>query len=230
MSLQTENTILSLEFPREEDNEHLSDSDSSPQREKVDVHKPIAEPLFELPCDCELPDCAICLDPIAMVNVTVTTCGHTFHSSCVFKSLKANDNCPLCRHELVEPLEDDDEFEEIDDDDDDNETATTGDDNETATTEDDGVKVNAEQLANKLTHMGFTLADIIKVLVVDIKSANEEKYTEDYCDHLSMTLDQIMDGSIPLSQRDNRSYVEVAKSMIDESKQISSVPKSFRCI
>jgi hypothetical protein len=48
--------------------------------------------------------CAICLDELCLgnTNMTTTGCGHTFHLSCLLKSLNTKNLCPMCRH----PLED----------------------------------------------------------------------------------------------------------------------------
>lgn len=49
--------------------------------------------------------CAICLDEdlcIGNTNTTRTECGHTFHLSCLLKSLNTKNLCPMCRA----PLED----------------------------------------------------------------------------------------------------------------------------
>lgn len=65
-----------------------------------DCHKSIAQPLFELPI--HLDQCAICYEELSMVNITVTRCGHTFHSSCVFNALEYGEHCPMCRTQLIE--------------------------------------------------------------------------------------------------------------------------------
>ena len=48
--------------------------------------------------------CAVCLDLFdELLNVTITECGHIFHSSCIFKSIKSgNYDCPICRTVLYE--------------------------------------------------------------------------------------------------------------------------------
>ena len=70
--------------------------------------------------NCELSDCCICMEIINDTNKTTTECGHTFHSSCIFRNLAQRIECPMCRKELVEPppeIDDDDsEFNEDDDD------------------------------------------------------------------------------------------------------------------
>jgi len=48
--------------------------------------------------------CAVCLDSFnELLNITITECGHIFHSSCMFKSIKnGNYGCPICRTILYE--------------------------------------------------------------------------------------------------------------------------------
>ena len=48
--------------------------------------------------------CAVCLEDLCLgnTNMTTTGCGHTFHLSCLLKSLSAKNLCPMCRW----PLED----------------------------------------------------------------------------------------------------------------------------
>ena len=84
-----------------------------------DCHKSIAQPLFELPI--HLDQCAICYEDLSMVNITVTRCGHTFHSSCVFNALEYGEHCPMCRTQLIElrvesndEISDDDSYDDSD--------------------------------------------------------------------------------------------------------------------
>jgi hypothetical protein len=175
---------------------------------KIDVSKPLVEPLFALPCGFQFPECAICYEQIEMVNVTVTTCGHAFHSSCAFKALENNDCCPMCRHQLLDaPAEDDEsegEYEESVDEE--------GEDGSVADSDsDEDAKVNLEQLAGKLTNMGYTMQDILKFFVSDVKSGtNEQKYSEEFIDKMEQDINGVIEGTISLAHRDARSYAAVA--------------------
>lgn len=46
--------------------------------------------------------CSVCLDELHLgnTNMTTTSCGHTFHLSCLLKSLAQKNLCPMCRGEL----------------------------------------------------------------------------------------------------------------------------------
>jgi hypothetical protein len=146
-----------------------------------------------------------------MVNVTVTTCGHAFHSSCAFKALENNDCCPMCRHQLLDaPMEDEEgDYEESVD-----EGASDEDSVADSDADDEGeedVKVNLEQLAGKLTNMGYTMTDILKFFVSDVKSqANEAKYDDQFIEKMENDINGVIEGTISLAHRDARSYAAVA--------------------
>jgi len=193
--------LLDMDFGDDE-------SEEEPEKPKVDVSKPLVEPLFALPCGFQFSECAICYEAIEMVNVAVTTCGHVFHASCAFRALDLADCCPMCRHQLVdEPPEEHDEDseggEEEEDEDEEDETGGEEDEKEVA-------KVSLEQLTGKLTNMGYTMADIIRSLVHVKSETNEAKYTEERDDKLHADIWGVMDGTITLAHRDARSYAQVA--------------------
>ena len=56
-------------------------------------------------------ECPICFDDInPSKNCIITECNHTFHSSCMLKSIvHGNFDCPCCRFELAEMPEDEEE-------------------------------------------------------------------------------------------------------------------------
>jgi hypothetical protein len=56
--------------------------------------------------------CAICLEP-ATHNHTSTSCCHTFHNGCLAQWLVGHSRCPVCRHNLGDP--DDEQEEEVED-------------------------------------------------------------------------------------------------------------------
>lgn len=69
--------------------------------------------------------CSICLDDIDIsMNVIKTECRHCFHSNCFLQNAAHNGfNCPLCRNELAEvPQDEEDDYDnEYDDDEEDEE-------------------------------------------------------------------------------------------------------------
>jgi len=184
--------------------------EEAPEEEKRNLAEPLVQPLFALPCGFEFPECPICFDTIEMVNVTVTTCGHSFHASCAFRSLETSENCPMCRNQLVEfQGDEEDEGEGEDEDEEEGEDGDQEDEDE----EEEDAKVTLEQLTGKLSGLGYTMADLLKYFLSDIKSSkNEEKYTEEFDVKLYNDIDGILDGTIPLSSRDTRSYAAVVAS------------------
>jgi hypothetical protein len=196
-------------------------NEEEPEAPKVDVSKPLVEPLFALPCGFQFPECAICYEQIEMVNVTVTTCGHTFHSSCAFKALENNDCCPMCRHQLLaEPVDDESEgeYEESVDEEGSDDEGEEGDD------EEEEVKVNLEQLAGKLTNMGYTMTDILKFFVADVKSqANEAKYDDQFISKMENDINGVIEGTISLAHRDARSYAAVVAAPKPQQAQRAPV-------
>jgi hypothetical protein len=52
---------------------------------------------------CE--DCSICLESLLNKKISYLPCKHVFHSSCLNHCFSSKlYNCPLCRHDLIEPL------------------------------------------------------------------------------------------------------------------------------
>jgi len=45
--------------------------------------------------------CPICMEDLTDKNKTTTSCGHVFHSSCIFKNMMLRTTCPMCREDLV---------------------------------------------------------------------------------------------------------------------------------
>ncbi|CAO2145563.1 unnamed protein product [Urochloa humidicola] len=60
-------------------------------------------------------ECAVCLqDFVAEDALRAMPCSHTFHQDCIFRWLRVNHVCPLCRHALP-TQEQDDQDQEYDD-------------------------------------------------------------------------------------------------------------------
>jgi len=204
------------EFSPFEDVASTEGGEEEPEKPKVDVSKPLVEPLFALPCGFQFSECAICYEAIDMVNVTVTTCGHTFHSSCAFKALEHADCCPMCRHQLIdEPVEDEDEegSEEGSEDQEDDE------DHEDQEEEEDS-RPTMEQLATKLQNMGYTPVDFLTLFMRNIlKRQDATRQSEDFLETLNDKIDDIVDGKITMAHVDQRTYAQVASQIKDLVRQ-----------
>ena len=61
----------------------------------------------------KIKECPICYDTIEKNNYIVTKCNHIFCNDCLFKSLKKQSCCPICRKEIFKF----NELKELDDDD-----------------------------------------------------------------------------------------------------------------
>jgi cobalamin biosynthesis protein CobT len=45
--------------------------------------------------------CPICMEYITDKDKTTTSCGHVFHSSCIFQNMMLRTSCPMCREDLI---------------------------------------------------------------------------------------------------------------------------------
>jgi hypothetical protein len=203
-SLEMETIVQNLDsvFAQEQEQEQEQ------EQVQVDVHKSIANPLFELPE--ELGECPICYEELEMINFTVTTCGHKFHSSCVFKALENNGDCPCCRHTLtVQPSYDDEEEYEDDDDENDDED---DEDDENVDSNNEESKITIEELSEKLTKIGYSQIDILAYFLLDndndLKSLNEEKYNDEFMYKTTDIINKLVDGI----------YEEEVKEQVAETK------------
>ncbi|CAM0149044.1 unnamed protein product [Urochloa decumbens] len=61
-------------------------------------------------------ECAVCLqDFVAEDTLRAMPCSHTFHQDCIFRWLRVNHVCPLCRHALPTQQQDDDDLNHLQD-------------------------------------------------------------------------------------------------------------------
>ena len=51
----------------------------------------------------KITECAICQHNIEKKNIVITKCDHAFCASCLFKNIRYNNKCPLCREVLTLP-------------------------------------------------------------------------------------------------------------------------------
>ena len=97
--------IIGKREKRNQCDECLGEGDGTPREGFIqDIFDP-SKPSTSGKDTCEEParyTCAICLDELCLgnTNMTTTSCGHTFHLSCLLKSLNTKNLCPMCRGEL----------------------------------------------------------------------------------------------------------------------------------
>jgi Zinc finger, C3HC4 type (RING finger) len=184
--------LLAMDFDAE------SEPESEPEQEQEKA------PLFEAPIP--LGECPICYEELKMIDFTVTKCGHTFHSSCVFRAMEQNVDCPMCRCQLLEVQEDEDQEDQ--DQEEDDEDQEEDDDEE----EEDEPKVTLEQLYAKLQNMGYTALDILSYVVESggLKRQDETRNTAEFLDVLGDKIWGVAIGDISLAHVDQRTYAQVA--------------------
>ena len=164
-------------------------------------------------------ECPICMEEIIGNNSTRTECGHTFHSSCIFKNLNRTNVCPICRKELVS----DDEETQSDDDE-------TGSEDSWITSSDSTIsevadiepvdEVNEEryekftvmQISEVLKSKGYTECDLLNYIIhyeygYDCvhRMADGRQRKKEVMD----IIDSVLNNEIEVDHRDSRSYSNV---------------------
>jgi hypothetical protein len=169
-------------------------------------------------------ECAICLDQITNTNCVTTECNHKFHASCLFRNLNNSADCPLCRKELVEVPEE----ENDDDNDDDTESSYDSDTDDESEDEEETVpnkKISMTQIIGALQNHNMDSQAIIKGLLQVI-------YTNDYLEKrvnftlmddsdetFMESLQHILDGKTPVDERDKRTYADVIRGKQQETEK-----------
>lgn len=123
-------------------------------------------------------ECGICYDEIvATKNNCVTSCGHQFCMGCFIKATQQSNCCPICRNELYEENDEEEDDESVwteDDEDDETENA----DEESTVLDEPEIQPNdvtIEKLQERFEKEGITYKDLITLLFLDIP-ATEAKH------------------------------------------------------
>jgi hypothetical protein len=124
-------------------------------------------------------ECCICLETIGEKNNCVTECGHKFCLKCLMTAMSRNNNCPMCRTQLVEDLEDSDDEDEEDDEE----------EEEDAEEEDEP---DVEEYAERFENAGMTMLDVVSLWLGQFSKKNA-KYTDEYIEKLGADASRIMD-------------------------------------
>lgn len=134
-------------------------------------------------------ECPICMDEInPSKNCIITDCNHTFHASCMLKSIVfGNFDCPCCRFELAEsPVDDEDEDEEYNNEEEDEYELYVGfralfiraegneyveEDEE----EDEDIELDIplNYFVNKLRSLNYTYEDLVKIIADEVCNKDE---------------------------------------------------------
>ena len=100
----------------EDDDDWITITDEEEEEEQVNCHEIIGAPAFDMPANVAIDPCAICFENIdQMINVVVNRCGHSFHASCMFEALEHGPGCPMCRCQLVQFVDSEEEDEDYED-------------------------------------------------------------------------------------------------------------------
>jgi uncharacterized protein YbaR (Trm112 family) len=202
--------LLSMDFGDDE-SEAWAEEESE---EQVAEPEPEREPLFEAPIP--LGECPICYEELKMIDFTVTKCGHTFHSSCMFQALANNLDCPMCRCQLLVVQED-----EEDEDQEDDEEQDEDDEDQDEEEEEEDTRPTMEQLAIKLQNMGYTPVDFLTLFMDGIlKRQDETRQGSEFLDILNAKIDDIVDGKITMAHVDQRTYAQVAAKALEPQPQV----------
>ena len=182
-----------------EEDEEDEDEEDEPTVQGIKVRN--LEPEFESALTLNN-ECCICMDDIGVNNCTTTECGHTFHATCLFRNMFMRIECPMCRKELVEvPDEDEDEDEEYEEDEDQEE------DEEEDEEEDDDQEegedqanppstLTCKQMAEKLTSMGYTMTDLLFFAVGHVHESESATLNDELDEKMSDIVDKMMSGEI----------------------------------
>jgi len=196
-------------WAEEESKEEVAEKEPEPEK----------PPLFEAPIP--LGECPICYEELKMIDFTVTKCGHTFHSSCVFKAMEQNVDCPMCRCQLLEVQEEDEYEESVDE-----EEGEDQEDDEDDSDEEDDPKVTLEQLYANLQNMGYTPLDILSRAVypsIILKRQDESRNVMEFQDELGEKIWDLVYGNISLAHVDQRTYAQVAAKALEPQVQVQAV-------
>lgn len=118
-------------------------------------------------------ECGICYDELSLnKNTCTTSCGHQFCMGCFIKCTQQSNKCPLCRVELYEEEEydEDDDEEFVDEDEEDGNTS--GD--EHSEMDDESGKLTIEDIEERLLKEGYNMKHILCMLFDDIRSSNAD--------------------------------------------------------
>jgi hypothetical protein len=216
----------------QEQEEQEQEEEQEQQQQKEEKERP---ELFKAPID--LGDCPICFEELKMIDITVTKCGHTFHSSCIFRSLEQNGDCPMCRNTLIDSTDSDDEDEEEQEDDDydlGSGDSVAEDDDEEDNDEDneEEPKVTVDQLSDKLQNMGYTMTDVLALHMewyMDgaMKREDQTRQSEEFFEELIKKINGLVEGQITMSHRDQRTYAQVLQPQPQQQQQLEPQPSQI---
>jgi hypothetical protein len=162
---------------------------------KIDLQTVFEENSSEVTNETNTTECCICFENIDKhKNNCTTECGHSFCLKCLATSIVHNNStCPYCRTNLVDiPQKDDEEdIEDDEEDDEDDEYEEYEYDDHYEDYEDydeNSTECEVEEITSRLEKNGFTMQDIVSMLLGRYKKDN----TEDEIDILNKSFNNII--------------------------------------
>ena len=175
-------------------------------------------------------ECPICMENIDPVKNRMTTeCGHCFHSSCLIKhSVLTNVNCPMCRHDLADIPEDDEDTS-------DGATSVSSESSYDSESTTDSVpssqKRNITQILAEMKRRGITERHLITTLIsITYQDTWANRYfTLNETDNKEEEVFDVLDNitTLPVDYRDTRRYADVLLNVqaVSEAGVGPTVPK-----
>lgn len=164
-------------------------------------------------------ECPICMEAISQQNCCITECGHSFHSSCIFKNFTTSFNCPMCRKELIEQPE-----EEESDDEEEYETEEEEDEEEEEIPQQ---KYTVTQITEVLKKKGYEYKDLVNLILWDWFDECVEM-NEEQNEHANTAFEYLNDVCyrriVEVDHRDNRTYANVV-SGVDRTEEPGAGPR-----
>ena len=117
-------------------------------------------------------ECCVCFEEIGEKNNCTTACGHKFCLVCLMKSMQMNNKCPMCRTSLLPEVEYEYDEETMEVEDGADSADSEGSDDDFSNIEEfdykdcTGSGATPEMLAIALERQGYTMADVLSVLLL----------------------------------------------------------------
>jgi hypothetical protein len=166
------------------------------------------------------------MESISQQNCCITECGHSFHSSCIFKNFTTSFNCPMCRKELIEQPEDDEESEE--------EYETEEEEDEDDDEQIPEQKFTVTQITEVLKKKGYDYKDLVNLILWDWFDESIEM-NEEQNERANAAFEYLNDVCykriVEVDHRDNRTYANVVSGVSrTEEPGVGPSPSPSRAI
>jgi hypothetical protein len=179
-------------------------------------------------CDCD-DECCVCFEEIGEKNNCTTACGHKFCLVCLMKSMQMNNKCPMCRTSLLPEIE---EYDEDAMDVDEDETEVDEDASATEVSVDDfsnmeqfeykdctGAGATPEMLAIALERQGYTMADVLSVLLLRFNRDDALRPTKNIAIERNTTFEFNMQKTVDFLDSEVRSQYDERFLFMEEDSR-----------